>query len=66
VPWIGIYVEISDFVDVYNTSLKNYDEKYRVREGKAIDDWGMRKKDKEEYEKDHNIRHIRIEFHIIN
>ena len=65
-PWIGVYIETSDFADVYITSLKNYDEKYRGREGKAIDDWGLRKKDKEEYEKDHNVRHIRIEFHAIN
>jgi hypothetical protein len=62
-PWIAVYVETSEFADVYLTSLKNYDDKYRGREGKAIDDWGMGKKNKEEYETDHNVKHIRIEFH---
>jgi len=65
-PWIAIYVETLKSGDVYLTSLKNYDEKYRGREGKAIDVWGMRKKDKEEYEKDPNVKHIRIEFHATN
>jgi len=61
-PWIGVYVETSKSADVYLTSLKNYEEKYRGREGKAIDDWGMRKKDKEKYEKDPDVKHIRIDF----
>jgi len=66
-PWIAVYVdETSEAADVYLTSLKNYDEKYRGREGKAIDDWKMRKKDKEKYEKDYNVKHIRIEFHTTN
>jgi hypothetical protein len=65
-PWIGVYIETSDFADLYLTSLKNYDEKYRGKEGKAVDSWRMTKKDKEEYEKDHNVKHIRIEFHSIN
>jgi len=61
-PWIGVYVETSNSADLYLTSLENYDKKYRGREGKAIDVWKMRKKDKEEYEKDPNVRHIRIKF----
>lgn len=65
-PWIAIYVETSDIADVYLTSLKNYDEKYRGREGKAIDDWKMRKKEKEQYEKDPDVKHIRIEFYTSN
>ncbi len=65
-PWIAVYVETSESADIYLTSLKNYDEKYRGREGKAIDDWKMKKKDKERYEKDANIKHIKIEFHATN
>jgi Holliday junction resolvase-like predicted endonuclease len=63
VPWIGVYVETTESADIYLTSLKNYDEKYRGREGKAIDGWKMRKKDKERYEKDPDVKHIRIDFH---
>jgi Holliday junction resolvase len=65
-PWIAVYVETSEFADVYLTSLKNYDDKYRGRVGKAIDDWGMGTKNKEGYERDHNVKHIRIEFHATN
>jgi len=42
--------------------LRNYEEKYRGREGKAIDDWGMRKRDKDKYENDPDVKHIRIDF----
>jgi Holliday junction resolvase-like predicted endonuclease len=65
-PWIGIYVETTDSAEVYLTSLKNYDKKYRGKEGKVIDDWKMRKKDKEQYRKDPEIKHIRIEFEATN
>lgn len=65
-PWIAVYVETSDSADVYLTSLKNYDEKYRGREGKAIDVWKMRNKDKEQYEKDPKVKHIKIEFRASN
>ncbi|RKY01899.1 MAG: hypothetical protein DRP54_02920 [Spirochaetes bacterium] len=64
--WIAVYVETLNFADIYLTSLKNYDEKYRGRKGKAIDDWKMKEKDKKRYEKDPNINHIRIEFQITN
>ena len=65
-PWIAVYVETLMSADVYLTSLENYDEKYRGRKGKAIDDWKMRKKAKELYEKDPDVKHIRIEFHPTN
>jgi len=61
-PWIAVYVETSESADLYLTSLKNYDEKYRGRAGKAIDNWKMGEKDKERYEKDPDVKHIRIEF----
>lgn len=60
-PWIAIYVETLKFADIYLTSLENYDLKYR-REGTTTEQWKMRKKDKETYEKDPYINHIRVEF----
>jgi len=65
-PWIAVYVECLDSVDLYLTSLKNYDEKYRGKEGKAIDKWKMRRKDKVQYEKDTNVKHIQIHFQAKN
>lgn len=61
-PWIAVYVETSDSADVYLTSLRNYDEKYRGRERKAIDVWKMGNKYKEQYKRDSDVKHIRIEF----
>ena len=52
--------------DLYLTSLKNYDEKYRGKESKAIDRWKMKKRDKERYEKDPEIKHIVIRFEAKN
>ena len=65
-PWIGVYVETSRSADVYLTSLNNYDSKYLGKAGKAIDDWKMGSKDRECYEKDHDVKHIIIEFHGTN
>ena len=65
-PWIAVYVETEESADVYFTSLKNYDENYRSREGKAVDDWKMGMKYKEQYEKDSDVKHIRIAFHTMN
>ena len=65
-PWIAVYVETSEYANVYLTSLRNYDEKYRNRKGKAIDDWKMGKKNKDKYEKDSEIKHIKIKFHATN
>jgi len=62
-PWIAVYVETLKAGHVYLTSLKNYDEKYRGKEGKAIDDWKMRKKNRVEYEKDPNVKLVQIRFH---
>jgi len=61
-PWIGVYVETTDFADVYLTSLENYDKNYRGREGKAIEDWKMAKKYRDQYADDPDVKHIRIEF----
>lgn len=64
-PWIAIYVETTDFADLYLTSLRNYDDKYRGK-GRTIDAWKMRERDRERYEKDPNVRHIRIDFRDTN
>ena len=61
-PWIAIYVETSKSADIYLTSLNNYDEKYRTKIGKALDDWKMKEKHKEMYRNDPEVKHIRIEF----
>jgi len=65
-PWIAVYVETEGYADVYLTSLEDYGSKYRGNEGKAIDDWKMRKKDRDRYEKDPNVKHIRVEFQVGN
>lgn len=62
-PWIAIYVETADFADVYLTSLENYDNKYRGKEGRAIGSWKMREKDKQRYNEDPGIKHIKIKFY---
>jgi hypothetical protein len=61
-PWIGVYVETAECADMYLTSLDNYEKKYRGRIGKAIDDWKMGTRDKQLYEKDPDVRHVRINF----
>jgi Holliday junction resolvase len=65
-PWIAIYVETSKFADIYLTSLMNYEEKYRTRIDKAIDDWKMTKVYKKIYINDPEVKYIRIEFQKIN
>lgn len=65
-PWIAIYVETAEYADAYLTALHNYDSKYRGKEGKAIDDWKMRKEYRDRYEKDPDVKHIRIDFQVGN
>jgi hypothetical protein len=66
-PWVGVYAETSQSADLYLTSLKNCDEKkYLGREGKAVEDWKMGPNYKEGYEKDPDVKHIRIDFHRTN
>ncbi len=66
IPWIAVYIEAKESADLYLTSLKNYDDKYRTREGKKIDDWKMNKKYMELYGTDSEVRHIRINFVMSN
>ncbi|MEM2934820.1 MAG: hypothetical protein QXF32_00435 [Candidatus Thermoplasmatota archaeon] len=56
-PWIAIYVETLEYADLYLTSLENYDKKYSGK-----NNWKMEEKYKEQYEKDPNIKHVRIQF----
>jgi len=62
-PWIAIYVETVKEADIYLTSVKNYDRKYRIK-NRVIDDWKMGKKYKLQYDdKDEQmIKHIHIQF----
>ncbi len=61
-PWIAVYVEVSDTADVYLTSLEGYDNRYRDKKEKTEDTWRVSKKYKEQYKKDHNVKHIHIKF----
>ncbi len=60
-PWIAIYVETSDYADIYLTSLENY-EKYRNTKKTVTDNWGMGAKNKQIYDSDKDVKHIRIDF----
>jgi hypothetical protein len=60
-PWIAIYVESEKTADLYMTSLKNYDAKYRVGRRK-IDAWKMTKSHMTQFFKDSQVRHIHVDF----
>ncbi len=62
-PWIAVYVEVTSSADLYLTSLKNYDGKYRGKERRASEDWKMTESQKREYAGDSEVKHIQIEFH---
>jgi Holliday junction resolvase-like predicted endonuclease len=61
-PWIAIYVERSNSADLFLTSLRNFEEKYQMKAGKAIIDWKMGKKHLHKYTEDSSIRHLQIKF----
>ena len=61
VPWIGIYVETENEAYIYLTSLKNYEDKYMMK-NKAVDDWKMSKDYIEKYAKDPEVRHVKFKF----
>ena len=63
-PWIGVYVETLDHADLYLTSLKNYDKKYR---GGAIGNyWKMARKYRDMYNEDEKVKHITLRFGTTN
>lgn len=61
-PWIAIYVEAAAYADLYLTSLENYEQDYRGKPGKVVDDWKMSAKSRQKYESDSSVKHIRIDF----
>jgi len=61
-PWIAIYVESSNFADLFLLSLEHYDHEYRARQKRAIDTWKMGQKYRERYEADSQVRHIQMDF----
>jgi len=61
-PWIGIYVETTDYGEMYLTSLKNYQDNYRGAAERAVDDWKMTPVYREKYRQDKSVKFIRIDF----
>jgi hypothetical protein len=61
-PWIAIYVESTDFADLFLLSLEHYDLNYRSNGVRAIDDWKMGEKYLKLYEKDIELKHIHMDF----
>jgi len=59
--WIGIYVEATDYADLYLTSEANYDAKYR-KPKRAIDDWKMGPRHLKTYASDPAVQHLRFVF----
>jgi hypothetical protein len=47
-------------------SLDHYDTKYRSNPDKKIDTWKMGEKNFQEYEKDAELKHIKIVFDVKN
>jgi hypothetical protein len=65
-PFLAVYVETLDSADLYLTSLAHYDGKYRSREGRALDDWKMGTKYTEQYDKDPEVKHVRMTYRTTN
>lgn len=61
-PWIAVYVETLSYADVYLTSLKNYDKKYRGNKNRAVDVWSMHHEIIDKYDEDTEVIHLRIKF----
>ncbi|MFC1634758.1 hypothetical protein ACFL5Z_07935 [Planctomycetota bacterium] len=62
-PWIAIYIESSDSADLYLFSLEHYDNEYRGKRKRAIDDWKMGIKYKKRYQADPKVQHIQMSFY---
>lgn len=61
-PWIAIYVESAQFADLFLLSIGHYDQKYRGRPNRAVDDWKMGEKYRTRYDNDPNVKHIHMDF----
>lgn len=59
-PWIAVYVETTNYADVFLTSLENYDSKYRRQ--RQTDDWKMGPNHIKNYESDKDVMHLHIKF----
>lgn len=59
-PWIAVYVETTEYADLFLTSLKNYDSKCRGSKKRVIDNWKMRPKHLKAYDKDDNVMHLHL------
>jgi hypothetical protein len=65
-PWLAVYVETTEYAEVYLTSLANYDAKYRSSTTRRIDDWKMTAKHKKRYTQDSDVKHIRMDFTVLS
>lgn len=61
-PWIAVYVEASDNADIFLTSLARYDEAYRGRRDRQMEDWKMSGGFQKRYADDPNIKHLHVQF----
>ena len=61
-PWIAVYVETSEYSELFLTSLENYDNKYRISEERALDTWKMSPKYKSKYLADNEVKYVRAEY----
>ena len=61
-PWIGIYVEMFDSAVFYFLSLSHFETKYALKPSNITASWKMRKREKEKYKVDHNVKTIEIQF----
>jgi Holliday junction resolvase-like predicted endonuclease len=59
--WIAVYVEASNDADIYLTSLDNYDRNYLDEQAK-IQSWKMSDNERQRYDNDTEVKHIKIEF----
>jgi hypothetical protein len=57
-----VYVEAADAADIYLTPLAHYDEEYRGREGRQIEDWRMSEDLRRRYADDHSVKHLHVTF----
>lgn len=61
-PWISVYIETSNAADISLLSLDHYDKTYSPRPDSKSNTWKMELKNKQKYEEDNDIKHIRIQF----
>jgi hypothetical protein len=61
-PWIGVYVETTDYADLFLTSLKNFEKKHLKNPDKKLITWQMKPKNMEAYAKDDEVLHLHSSF----